>query len=223
MARPLTVFRDDDALIAGVPVGPFQMNQYLVACTATGDAALIDGGAPADDFVAFADARGLRITRVLQTHGHVDHVAGLASIARTLQIPIALHPEDRPLYDAAPLVARMYGFACDPPPAPDQDLADGDQIALGQLRLDVWHTPGHSPGHVLLVETARRFCMAGDLIFAGSIGRTDLPGCDEDAMMRSLRRALTLDDAVALFPGHMAPTTIGRERRTNPFLTGLAP
>lgn len=221
MQARLTVFRDDVVLIAGAPVGPFQMNQYVVACGTTRDAFLVDAGAPPAAFVAFCEERGLRLRGVLQTHGHIDHVAGLAATTAQLGLPIWLHPDERPIYDAAPLVGRMYGIPCDPPPPPDHELHDLDEVVLGELTFRVLHTPGHSPGHVVFHEPRHHVCLAGDLIFAGSVGRTDLPGSDPRAMERSLRKALELPDPTVLYPGHMAPTTMSRERRSNPFLQPL--
>jgi hydroxyacylglutathione hydrolase len=221
MTARLHVFRDNDVLIAGLPVGPFQMNQYLVACPQTREAAIIDAGAPPAPFIRFAEERGLRITQILQTHGHIDHVAGLASTVATLKIPISLHHLDRQIYDAAPMVGKMYGFPCDPPPPPDFDLAELATVAIGALQLDVIHTPGHSPGHVIFWCRDRAFCIGGDLLFAGSIGRTDLPGSNPEDMEQSLRQILELPDATDVYAGHMAPTSIGRERRVNPFLREL--
>lgn len=221
MATPLHVFRDNNVLIAGIPVGPFQMNQYLVACPVTRHAAIVDAGAPPGPFLRFAEERGLQITQILQTHGHIDHVAGLASTIAALPVPISLHHLDRAIYDAAPMVGRMYGFPCDAPPPPNFDLAEVASVRVGQIELDVIHTPGHSPGHVIFWGRAEAFCIGGDLLFAGSIGRTDLPGSVPEDMERSLRRVLELPDETEIYPGHMAPTTIGRERRVNPFLRAL--
>lgn len=215
------VFRDSHVIVAALPVGPFRMNQYLVACAATRRAVLVDAGAGPEPFVELANQLGLAIEAVWQTHGHVDHVAGLARTRAQLGLDIWLHPLDRPLYDAAPLVGKMYGFAVEPPPQPDHDLEDLQILELGLLRFEVRHTPGHCPGHVVFVEQTHNVCIAGDFIFSGSIGRTDLPGSDPEEMTRSLRRALQWPDDLELYPGHMSPTTIGRERRSNPWLKEL--
>lgn len=212
-------------IVAGMPVGPFAMNQYLVGCKATGTAAIIDAGGAPDPFLAFAEAHGLRVEAIFQTHAHIDHVAGLAATRAKVAAPIYLHPDDAPLYANCSAQGAMMGFPCPAPPPADQTLHDGQVLALGALRFEVLHTPGHAPGHVVLWERGHEIAFVGDLIFFDSIGRTDLPLCDGEAMERSLGKlAATLPDPTRLFPGHMQDTTMGRERRSNPFLKmmGLA-
>ena len=222
----MKTFVDSPAVVvAGMPVGPFAMNQYLVGCPVTGAAAIIDAGASPEPFIAFAEARGLRIEAIFQTHAHIDHVAGLAATRAMLAAPIHLHPADAPLYANCSAQGAMMGFPCPPPPPVDASLADGQVLALGTLRFEVLHTPGHAPGHVVLWERGQQVAFVGDLIFFDSIGRTDLPLCDGEQMERSLGKlAATLPDETRLFPGHMQDTTMGRERSHNPFLKmmGLA-
>lgn len=212
-------------VVAGMPVGPFAMNQYLVGCKQTGAAAIIDAGASPEPFLAFAAANGLRVEVIFQTHAHIDHVAGLAATRAKVEAPIYLHPADAPLYANCSVQGAMMGFPCPPPPPVDHDLHEGQVLSLGELRFEVLHTPGHAPGHVVLWERGQELAFVGDLIFFDSIGRTDLPMCDGEAMERSLGKiAATLPDPTRLFPGHMQDTTMGRERRNNPFLKmmGLA-
>lgn len=219
MPATLHRFVDTSAVVlAGRPVGPFAMNQYVLVDRAESDAAIIDAGAPPKPFEALANEEGARLSRVLQTHAHVDHVAGLAETKRLLDLPIALHPDDAAVYDHAVASGLMFGMKVDPPPPYDEPLADGQRVNVGAIELEVLHTPGHAPGHVCFYAESHGFLIAGDLLFRGSIGRTDLPGCDLDAMIASLRRIFTLPDETQVFPGHMGPTTIGAERATNPFV-----
>jgi glyoxylase-like metal-dependent hydrolase (beta-lactamase superfamily II) len=211
-----------DLLLASMPVGPFAMNEYLLVCRRTGTAALFDGGGDPGPFVAVARGAGAEVSMVLQTHAHIDHVAGLADTRRALPgAPIHLHPLDMPLYQTAPMQGRMFGFACPEPPSPDHELDDGQVVTVGNLRLEVIHTPGHAPGHVIFWERGHDLLIAGDLLFYDSIGRTDLPGADPAAMRTSLARLLELPDTVRVFAGHMQDTRIGRERRHNPVLQML--
>lgn len=214
----LRIFCHEPYLIAGRPVGPFAMNQYIVACTRTGEAALIDSGGDPRLFLSFAEQRGLTVTRLLQTHAHVDHVAGLAATKAATGAPILLHPDDAAVYASAPASGLFFGMRIDPPPPVDEDLSDGQVVAFGDVRLEVLHTPGHCPGHVCFVDRAASRVIAGDLLFRGSVGRTDLPGAEPAKMGPSLSRLFTLDDGFLVLPGHMEPTTIGEERRSNPFL-----
>jgi len=216
------VARQTPVLVAGQPTGPFAMNQYVVACAATGEAALIDCGGPPELFLRFCDDRSLRLSQILLTHAHVDHVAGLhdtrdALVRRGQDVPIALHPADTDVYATAAARASLFGFRITQPPQVDRSLADGEVVAVGQLRFEVWHTPGHCPGHVCFVERSHGVVFGGDLLFRGSVGRTDFPECEPHKMGPSLSRLMTLDDSFEVYAGHMEPTTIGHERRTNPF------
>lgn len=219
----MRILADDVLFVACRPVGPFAMNQYLVACAETRRAILVDAGSDSADFLDLARRRNLHVEAIWQTHAHIDHVAGLAATRRALpDAPILMHPDDLPVLQSAPLVARMYGIPLpEPLPMPDQLLADGDALVLGNRRFEVLHTPGHAPGHVCFLDAQANLALCGDLLFRDSIGRTDLPGCDPRQMTDSLRRILTLPDATRVLPGHMDDTTIGRERRSNPFLSAL--
>lgn len=207
--------------ILGYPVGPLQANAYLVICEGTHKCALVDPGAEADRLLAVAAAEEACIEAIVLTHAHLDHVGGVAAVKRKTGVPVYLHPADLTLYQAAPVQARSFGLEIEAPPEPDGDLEDGQVIEIGTGRLEVRHTPGHSPGHVCLVGDG--FALVGDCVFAGSIGRTDLPGGDYRTLIESIStRLLTLPEETVLYTGHGPATTVGRERRTNPFLAGVS-
>lgn len=200
--------------------GAFAQNCYIVADRDTGDAVLVDPGEEADLFLARLRSERLTLRAVWLTHAHLDHVLGAGRVVAATGVEIWLHPGDRRLYDAAPLQAQaMLGMRLEPLPPPQHDLAHGDVLSVGGCEFGVRHAPGHSPGHVILVGEG--VALVGDVIFAGSIGRTDLPGGDAAALFASIRhQVLSLPDETILHPGHGPATTVGRERRTNPFLTG---
>lgn len=196
--------------------GAFAENCYLVADPATGDAAIVDPGEEADRFLARLRREGWTLRAIWLTHGHVDHVAGVAAVRAATGAPVWLHPADRPLYDRAADQARAFGLACDPPPPPDRAFAGGEAVEVGGLRFDVLHTPGHSPGGVCLAGHGVAF--VGDLLFAGSVGRTDLPGGDAAALLASIRNTLyALPGDTVVHAGHGPATTLGAEKRSNPF------
>lgn len=202
-------------------VGAFAANCYLIVDDATGEAALVDPGAEGERVVAAVRESGATLQAVWLTHGHVDHVGGVAAVKREWNVPVYLHPLDQPLYAAARRVAEMYGLLpFDDPPPVDRALADNAQLRLGTLTFDVLHTPGHAPGHAVFVGHGVMF--AGDLLFAGSIGRTDLPFADPARMAESLERVSHLPERTLVYPGHGPSTTVAEELRSNPFLTGVA-
>lgn len=205
-------------------VGALQENCYLVTDPATGAAALVDPGAEGDRLVAAVRAaereRGVRLEAVWLTHAHVDHVGALKEVTAAYDVPVHLHPLDRPVFDLAGRAAAVYGLPWEDQPAPNAEFSDGQELALGDLRFTVLHTPGHAPGHVVIHGAG--VLLAGDLLFQGSIGRTDLPMADPRAMTRSLARVAALPPNTAVFPGHGPATAIGRELRANPFLNGGA-
>jgi len=205
--------------VVPLPNGQFGENCWLLADGRTGDAVMIDPGEEPAMFLAELDTRRWTLRAVWITHGHIDHILGVAAVKRATGAPVYLHPADRPLYDALAEQGVWFGLRADPPPPPDQALAAGQQLVVGGLEFTVRHTPGHSPGSVSFVGQGTIF--GGDVLFNGSIGRTDLPGGDFATLMRSIQRDfLSLPDSTVVRSGHGPETTIGVERLTNPFLTG---
>jgi len=200
-------------------VGPFQENAYLVVDERTNHAVLIDPGAEPDQIMAMVRDAGVTLDAIWLTHAHLDHIGAVAAVRREWKVPVHLHPDDLPLYERAASQASLYGLPFEQPENPDAELADRDILAVGSLRFEVLHTPGHSPGHVVFKHDGMVF--GGDLLFSGSIGRTDLPLSDQRSMDSSLARICELDDATVVHPGHGPSVTIGQERATNPFLAGL--
>jgi glyoxylase-like metal-dependent hydrolase (beta-lactamase superfamily II) len=205
-----------------IPVTPFEQNCSLLCCTESGRAALVDPGGDPDRLYRAVDRAGVAVEKVLVTHGHFDHVGAVAEVSEHFDVPIeGPHPDDRFLIAELPAWCAQVGF----PPGrvfePDRWLAAGDQVAVGQQRLEVRHCPGHTPGHVIFFHPLERIAIVGDVIFRGSIGRTDFPRGDHQALLRSIReQVFTLGDEVRLLPGHGPTTTVAQERAHNPFLQG---
>ena len=206
--------------IAIIPVTPFQQNCSLLMCEETKKAAIVDPGGDLDRIVAAIEQMGAAPEKILLTHGHIDHCAGAAELAAQMQVPVeGPHPEDAFLIEQLPQQSARFGL---PPAAaftPDRWLAGGDSVHFGNVELEVRHCPGHTPGHVIFFERTARLAVVGDVLFQGSIGRTDLPRGDHDALIRSIRGELwPLGDDVTFIPGHGPTSTFGRERRANPFV-----
>ncbi|HEX5727267.1 MAG TPA: MBL fold metallo-hydrolase [Longimicrobiaceae bacterium] len=210
-----------EAVVRAFTGGLFAENTYLVACARTGAGILVDPGAAAPQALAAAGQAGVRVESIVLTHAHLDHVEGLAGAKRATGAPVYLHPDDGQLYQGAPLQAQMFGLPpLEPLPPVDHPLEHGGVVRFGECELAVRHAPGHAPGHVVLVGDG--FALVGDVIFMGSIGRTDLPGGDFATLMGSIRaEVLTLPDATVLYNGHGPETTVGHERVSNPFVTGV--
>jgi hydroxyacylglutathione hydrolase len=206
-----------DLAIVALPNGQFQENCYLVADQSTGDAAIVDPGEDTDGFLAELRRRNWRVTAIWLTHAHLDHVIGVRAIHEATGAPIYLHPADRALYDSLPQQGLWFGMRLERPPVPHAELAAGQRLRTGGVEFEVVETPGHSPGSVSLVGPG--MVLSGDALFAGSIGRTDLPGGDYEVLIDSIRqKLLTLPDDTVVLSGHGPETTIGREREGNPFL-----
>ena len=203
-------------------VEPLLKNGYVLGCPKTQQAAYIDPGEEASQVLNWVQENGFQLIAIINTHAHMDHICGIQAVRQEWEVPIFLHSQDESLYNALPEQAQWFGLNYPPAPAIDHFLSDGQELKVGQLRLKVHHTPGHSPGGVCLEVGEHVFC--DDLIFSGSIGRTDLPGGSYETIMKSIRETiLPLGDDKILHPGHGPDTSIGRERQTNPFLTGSPP
>lgn len=200
--------------------GGFGENAYLVVCEPSNEAVAVDPGGDAPRMAHAIQSEGLLLQAILLTHAHLDHVEGVREIrAVAPEVPIWLHPDDRGLYESIPRQAAMFGLRADAQPDLTDELTHGQRFEFGECALDVRHTPGHAPGHVILVSSERDVALVGDVVFMGSIGRTDLPGGNLHTLMRSIREeVLTLPDHTVLYPGHGPATTVGHERVGNPFL-----
>ncbi|MBI2266540.1 MAG: MBL fold metallo-hydrolase [Armatimonadetes bacterium] len=197
-------------------VGPFEMNCYVLGSETTREAVVIDPGDETETLVSLVQKDGLRVKYILATHAHLDHVAGAKEFKELTGAPFYVHKEDLFLLDQLDAQALMFGLK--PPGKPETDgfLNEGDEFQMGEIRIRVLHTPGHSPGGVSFLTDDAVF--VGDALFAGSIGRTDLPGGDHPTLIATIEKKLfTLDDKMTVHSGHGPATTIGHEKRTNPF------
>ncbi len=198
-------------------VGPLQSNSYLVVDEQTRRAAVIDPGMESERVLQAVRTQALQLDYLIATHAHFDHVAGTELFKAATGAAIVMHPDDLPLLAMVPETARMFGLKAAEPPGPDRLVREGDVIALGGLALSVLETPGHTPGSISL--RAEESVFVGDTLFAGSVGRTDLAGGSPAALLHSIRtKLLTFPDATVVYSGHGPQTTIGAERRNNPFL-----
>ena len=202
-----------------ITTGPIQENCYVVMDETSHDAIIVD---PGDDESRIADAverMGARPVAIVNTHCHFDHVGAVSAIKRRYGIPFYIHPNDQEMLASASFVASNFGLQLEQPQH-DAFIHEGEMFTVGESSLAVRYTPGHCPGHIILVGDG--FALVGDVVFAGSVGRTDFPGTSWDVLSESIKRELlSLPDETVLFPGHGPSTTVGRERQTNPFLQGL--
>ena len=218
--------------IEQITVTAFQQHTRIVGCEQTKQAICIDPGDDSDAIVEKIDRLGLNLQAIAITHAHLDHVGGVASLKKLKpDAKVTIHPADEPIYLALPdqpawlgiprAQWAALGFEYEPPPPVDEYFTDGQHFSVGKLRFQILHCPGHTPGHVVLFEPNEKKVFVGDVLFAGSIGRTDLPGGSTEQLLDSIHnKVMTLGDDVEVFSGHGPVTTIGEERLTNPFLTG---
>jgi glyoxylase-like metal-dependent hydrolase (beta-lactamase superfamily II) len=205
-------------VVRSAVVGPFAMNAYLLACGETGEALLVDPGAEVPRVLRLADP-GWRIGRIFLTHGHIDHVAGAAEARAATGAPLSIHAADEGWLRSLPRQAEMFGMAGAVVPTVDLHHAEGDILTVGRLTARVLHTPGHSAGSTCLWFPEAEVLLSGDTLFAGSVGRTDLPGGDFEQLAASIRdRLFPLGDGVTFHPGHGPAGTLGEERLQNPFV-----
>jgi glyoxylase-like metal-dependent hydrolase (beta-lactamase superfamily II) len=203
-----------------IPVTPFQQNCTLLWCEASKRAVVVDPGGDLPDIARAITQAEVIVDKIWITHGHVDHVGAAAELKAKLKVPIeGPHRADQYLLDHVVDSARMFGLENVANLTPDRWLDEGDRVEVGELSFDILHCPGHSPGSVAFINAAHRLAIVGDVLFAGSIGRTDLPGGDHRQLLKSIRdKLMPLADDVTVLSGHGPLTTIGRERATNPFI-----
>jgi glyoxylase-like metal-dependent hydrolase (beta-lactamase superfamily II) len=207
-----------------IPVTPFAQNCSLVWCPKTDEGAVIDPGGDLDRILAEADKHNVELKQILLTHAHIDHAGGTAELARKRGLPIiGPHRGDKFWIDGLAEQGRMFGFDKAESFEPDRWLDEGDRVRVGDVELEVRHCPGHTPGHVVFFSSADRLAFVGDVLFQGSIGRTDFPGGDYATLVDAIRGKLfPLGDDVRFVPGHGPMSTFGAERRTNPFVGDAA-
>ncbi len=205
-----------------IPVTPLEQNCTLLCCEQTRCAAVVDPGGEIDRIVSTAQSENMEIEKILITHGHFDHIGGVNELAERLSIPVeGPHHEDQFLINSLPQQCKIYDF----PPAqsftPDRWLEQGDRVTFGNQQLEVLHCPGHTPGHVVYFHNREKLALVGDVLFKGSIGRTDFPRGNHETLICSIREKLwPLGDDVQFIPGHGPMSTFGEERRTNPYVQG---
>lgn len=203
-----------------IPVTDFQQNCTLLLCERTREAVIVDPGGEPERILAAVERLGAKPRQLLLTHGHLDHVGAAPALARRLEAPIlGPHRDDAFLLEALPQQAQMFGFPPHRAFTPDNWLDAGETICFGEESLSVLHCPGHSPGHLVYLDRSGSLAQVGDVLFRGAIGRTDLPRGDQGQLLRSIRQVLLpLGDHVRFIPGHGPMSTLGAERRDNPFL-----
>jgi glyoxylase-like metal-dependent hydrolase (beta-lactamase superfamily II) len=207
--------------VEGLSVGPLEENCWILHDPASGAVVVVDPGAEPERIAQRVEAAGGRLAAIWLTHAHFDHIGGVEGLRRRWPgVPVYLHPLDQPVYDFGSRAAAAWSIPFEQPGPPDRILSEGDALAVGTHRFTVWHVPGHSPGHVAFIDDERM--LGGDVLFAGSVGRTDLPLSDADAFTATLRRVATLPTGLVVHPGHGPVTTIADELAANPFLNGAA-
>ncbi|MEP3276010.1 MAG: MBL fold metallo-hydrolase [Stappiaceae bacterium] len=206
-----------------IPVTPFQQNCALLWNPETNKGVVVDPGGDVDQILAAIEQEKVEIERILLTHGHIDHVGGAADLAAALSVQVeGPHKDDAVLIDNVEMQGRQFGVSGAKSVTPNRWLEEGDTVDIAGELFDVFHCPGHAPGHVIFVNKSAGFAILGDVLFNGSIGRTDLPGGDSQTLLNSIKeKVLPLGDEIGFLCGHGQPSTIGHERKNNPFLQGL--
>ncbi len=208
-----------NATIGSLVVGPLQTNCYVIGCKITKEAAIIDAGGNGPGLLALAEELGFTIVKILQTHAHIDHVAALSEIKDATHAPIFMHPDDLPMYENATQMGKMFGYDIAPLPPLDHHLEDGQILEVGKLKAEVWLLPGHSPGSVAFYFRDLEVALSGDVLFAGSMGRVDLPFGSPADMNKSLSRLKNdMPPSTLILSGHGPETTMEMEIKRNPFL-----
>ena len=202
-------------------VGPFQENCYLIGDEASGVGAVVDPGDEAARIAMAVEQTGLEIGSIIVTHAHIDHVGGVTALVDEYACPVLMHAEAEPMLEQLPTQAMMMGLRFGKIPTVDRHIGEEETLEIGDLRLRPLYTPGHAPGHLAFYIEDEGLVLSGDALFAGSVGRVDLPGGSMEVLMRSIEeRLMTLPDETRVYPGHGPQTEIGNERATNPFLQG---
>lgn len=207
----------ENLLVHQLSVGPLQVNCFVVACQRTREAMVIDPGEDGPRILQLAESSGYQVKKIVNTHGHFDHIGANQPVKEATGAVLMMHEADLPLLQNARNHAQAYGLTVSPSPDPDKFLNEGDVFSVGEQSFSIFHVPGHSPGSICLLSDGHLF--VGDVLFAGSVGRTDLPGGDFDALIEGVREKLfRLPAETIVHPGHGPDTTIGREKQTNPFV-----
>jgi len=206
-----------------IPVTHYQQNCSVLWCEETKDAAVIDPGGDVSSILSVIEAHGLRLQKILLTHGHLDHVGGAAELALKLTVPIiGPHKDDQFWLDMLDTQAQMMGFTHAETFSPNHWLQEGEQVSVGHLQLEVIHCPGHTPGHIVFYNTKAQIAFVGDVLFNGSIGRTDFPKGNHEQLIDAIHnKLLPLGDGVRFIPGHGPESTFGYEKQHNPFVSGV--
>lgn len=207
----------ENLLVHQLSVGPLQVNCFVVACQRTREAMVIDPGEDGPRILQLAESNGYQVKKIVNTHGHFDHIGANQPVKEATGAVLMMHEADLPLLQNARNHAQAYGLTVSPSPDPDKFLNEGDVFSVGEQSFSIFHVPGHSPGSICLLSDGHLF--VGDVLFAGSVGRTDLPGGDFDALIEGVREKLfRLPADTIVHPGHGPDTTIGREKQMNPFV-----
>lgn len=205
-------------IVRSLPVGPLQANCYVLGCRQTHHAAVIDPGGDVDRIISVLEKEGLELKAIINTHGHMDHVGGNKELKAVTGADLMIHKLDAPMLGQTSRMGAAWGIRVEDSPPPDRLLEDGQVIEVGNLTIKVIHTPGHSQGGICLYVESEKALFVGDTLFAGSIGRTDLPGGDYGTLISSIQTKLfSLPEETMVYNGHMQSTTIGREKKSNPF------